>query len=250
MSGGGTPSPREPTRRPSRRPAPDEDLRRRAAEILPVVDCRLRRTYHTASLGNKDDPLDELVYIQLSIRTREGAYSDIYRMLHDRLHGDWAELISTPGEDVLEILRSGGMAEVKLARLRSQMARIQDEFGAVTLEPLRVLDDHAAESFLTSLPGVGPKAARCVLMYSLARNVFPVDSHCRRVLARLGFLPASIDRKAADDYLQELVPQGIRHSLHVNLVHHGRALCVPMNPRCAECPLLDLCPTGLARQLK
>src|SRR5690606_32237692 len=117
-------------------------------------------------------------------------------------------------------------------------------FGGVTLEPLKSLTDEDAETFLRSLPGVGPKAARCVLMYSLGRDVFPVDSHCRRVLARLGFVPKKVDRKAANDFLQALVPREIRYNLHVNLVHHGRAVCLPSLPNCGHCPLADLCPTG------
>jgi endonuclease III len=223
---------------------PDSGLVALAAEILPAIDRRLRLTYHTAPLGNKLDPLDELIYIQLSIRTREGTYADIYKDLHHRVNGDWEELLRIPGAEVLAILRVGGMAEVKLARLRGQIERIREVFGRVTLDPLRAMSNVEAESFLRQLPGVGPKAARCVLMYSLDRQVFPVDSHCRRILARLGFLPQAIDRKAADDYLEPLVPPEIRYSLHVNLVHHGRTLCLPITPHCDRCPLLGLCPTG------
>lgn len=226
---------------------PSLELRQRGSEVLPEVDRRLRKAYRTATLGNKPDPLDELIYIQLSIRTREGTYSDTFSALQRAVDGDWAELLRISEEAAMSHLRTGGMAAVKLDRLRAQIADIKKAFGAVTLDALRSFSDHDAESFLRSLPGVGPKAARCVLMYSLGRKVFPVDSHCRRVLDRLGFLPGNIDRKAANDFLQELVPRAIRHTLHVNLVHHGRALCVPLSPRCERCPILDLCPTGRLR---
>ncbi|HEX2092246.1 MAG TPA: hypothetical protein VHG28_07575 [Longimicrobiaceae bacterium] len=188
-----------------------------------------------------------MIYIQLSIRTREGAYADIYTELHRAVAGHWEELLKCPDDQLLEVLRRGGMADVKLRRLRAQLHTIRAAFGEVTLEPLRELATEAAEEFLVSLPGVGPKAARCVLMYSLGRAVFPVDSHCLRVLDRLGFVPSGMDRKKAHDFLQELVPPEIRFTLHVNLVHHGRLLCTPTNPDCDRCPLLDLCPTGLLR---
>lgn len=226
---------------------PTPDIVVFAADRLPAVDVRLQEEYGTADLGNKADPLDELVYIQLSIRTREGAYQNIYAALRHLVGGNWRRLIDVPDEEVLQALRAGGMAAVKLRRLREQILAIEARFGAATLDPLREMDDQAAEQFLTSLEGVGKKAARCVLLYSLHRDVFPVDSHCRRVLARLGFLPSEIDRKAADDYLQVLVPPSIRHTLHVNLVHHGRACCLPVQPLCARCPILDLCPTGQHR---
>jgi endonuclease III len=226
---------------------PDAALCQLAARTLPEVDARLRGAYGTAPLGNKADPLDELIFIQLSIRTREGAYSDVYNNLVEVVAGNWENLLVLPRKILISVLRPGGMAAVKLERLRSQIRQLQHAFGVATLEPLRSLETHEAEAFLLTLPGVGRKAARCVLMYSLDRDVFPVDSHCRRVLARLGFLSPDIDRKAADDFLQVLVPAPLRRTLHVNLVHHGRAVCLPANPRCGACPVLSLCPTGTSR---
>lgn len=226
---------------------PIDSLIQRAACVLPEVDLRLRSTYCTASLGNKADPLDELVYIQLSIRTREGAYSSVYNSIERLTGADWGQLLELPDAPLLESLRPGGMAELKLARLRAQIKEIGRRFGQVSLNPLREVEDAEAEAFLESLPGVGPKAARCVLLYSLGRKVFPVDSHCYRVLDRLGFVPAGIDRKQAHDFLQALVSEEHRYSLHVNLVHHGRAICIAASPRCAVCPLRDLCPTGAKR---
>lgn len=235
--------------RPSgeRRKIPSPELMTEAMHLLPVVDELLRQLYRTADLGNKKDPLDELVYIQLSIRTREGAYQSIYSALHSLTGGDWERLLVLPEQQILSALHGGGMAAVKLHRLRKQIEVICRAFGRATLDPLCKMKDGPAERFLTSLEGVGKKAARCVLLYSLGREVFPVDSHCRRVLARLGFLPDGIDRKAADDFLQALVPMPLRFTLHVNLVHHGRACCVPVRPKCTECVLLHLCPTGRSR---
>jgi endonuclease III len=238
---------RDRTRGVSSQREPSQELIAEAEAVLPLVDELLRRVYRTADLGNKRDPLDELVYIQLSIRTREGTYQNIYSALHDLTAGDWGRLAELPEAEILSTLRAGGMAAVKLHRLREQLATIRTAFGRATLEPLRHLDDATAERFLTSLEGVGKKAARCVLLYSLDRPVFPVDSHCRRILARLGFLPGVVDRKAADDYLQKLVQPPLRHTLHVNLVHHGRARCLPAQPRCADCVLLPYCPAGQGR---
>lgn len=217
---------------PARRSIPSRKLKARAEELLPIIERLLRGVYGTASLGNKADPLDELIFIQLSIRTREGSYTDTYKLLEQRVAGDWQELLHLPSSDVTKILRSGGMAEVKYRRLVGQVREIKQRFGRATLEPLHEMGDYEAEGILTALPGVGPKAARCVLLYSLDRDVFPVDGHCRRILDRLGFVPRKIDRKAAHDFLQDLVPSDLRHSLHVNLIHHGRAVCIPGTPRC------------------
>jgi endonuclease III len=212
--------------------------------LLREVDKRLRRLFRTAPLGNQEDPLDELVFIQLSIRTPEATYFDIFDELRERVSGDWERLLTEPETDFLPVLARGGMARVKLDRLKSQISAIIEAFGSATLDPLRSLSTAEAEEFLTALPGVGPKAARCVLLYSLHRRVFPVDSHCRRVMVRLGLLPRTLDRKAAHNVAQDLVPPAIRFSLHVNLVHHGREICRPSNPRCSSCPIVELCPLG------
>lgn len=244
------------SKRVKRKPlAPSKRLLQRAAEVLPEVERRLRQAYGAvpeghAPLGNKHNPLDELVYIQLSVRTRESAYQGTYPSIRRVVSGVWERLLSVPDDEALAALESGGMARVKLDRLRKQLAPLRDLFGRATLAPLRQMSTEDAEELLRSLPGVGPKVARCVLLYSLDREVFPVDSHCRRVLARLGFLPPKVDIKAAHDFLQALVPKGIRRSLHVNLIHHGRRICVPGTPDCGRCVLLSLCPTGKRTQTR
>ena len=217
---------------------PDEEDR------LREISQRLEEAYRTGPLGNKPDPLDELIYIQLSIRTREGAYSRTYEDLQQACGGDWRRLLELPEDALLTALEAGGMAGVKRKRLVDQLTAIIDEFGDATLAPLAEMKTEEAERFLTDLPGVGLKTARCVLLYSLGRPVFPVDSHCLRVLERLGFLPDGVDRKSAHDPLQQIVPVDIRHDLHVNLIHHGRSLCLPGIPRCRLCPVVALCPTG------
>jgi endonuclease III len=206
----------------------------------------LRRAYLTAPLGNKSNPLDELVYIQLSIRTREGAYQETYRALRRLVRGSWQRLASLPTTDVQSALTAGGMARMKHRRLLTTFELLSARFGRVTLSPLRRMSDSDAEGVLRSLPGVGPKVARCVLLYSLGRNVFPVDSHCYRVLGRLGLVPPGLGHRGSHDLLNALVPPRLRGRLHVNLVHHGRSVCLPTNPRCHGCVLRDICPMGRA----
>lgn len=232
--------------------APDRRLLSRARRELPVIARRLRRTYGRvpvghAPLGNKRNPLDELVYIQLSVRTREGTYQSVYRNLRRIVRGAWRRLPDVPETQVLTVLETGGMGALKLDRLRRTFHLLEERFGKVTLAPLRSISDEQVEATLRALPGIGPKVARCIMLYSLDREVFPVDSNCERVLRRIGLIPSSVDIKAAHDFAQALVPRAYRRELHVNLVHHGRAVCVPVRPRCGICPIQSCCDTGRAR---
>ena len=226
---------------------PDRGLRKRAGPFLRRVDAILRAAHKTAPLGNKRNPLDELMFIQMTVRTRNGFSAEIYKRIRREIDGKWERLLHMPVMKLQALLRPAGMAKVKAARLRGIISGIQQEFGSITLAPLASMTDEAAECFLRSLPGIGPKVARCVLLFSLGRTVFPVDTHCRRIIRRFGFLPAGIDDKKSQDFLQALVPRSIRHTLHVNLVHHGSKFCRPHPPLCGACPLSRFCPMGQTR---
>jgi endonuclease-3 len=123
-------------------------------------------------------------------------------------------------------------------------ARIVAGAGRPTLDFLRDWDDARVFDYLTSLPGISRKSALCIMMYSLGRAVFPVDTHVWRVARRLGWTaprPKPTDRHERD--LEAAVPRELRYSLHVNMVAHGCLVCLPYDPRCDRCVLADLCPS-------
>ena len=109
---------------------------------------------------------------------------------------------------------------------------------------MRDLPDDEARAELLSLPGVGPKTAAVVLSFSLGRDAMPVDTHVHRVAGRLGLVPPKTSAERADRLLHELVPDGLRTSLHVALIRLGREVCRAPIPRCRRCPLNDICPTA------
>lgn len=201
----------------------------------------------TTPLGNKRNPLDELVFIQLSVRTPEREYEAMYRALRKFVRGSWARLLAADEDAAVIVLHHGGMARVKVHRLTQTFVKLRNRFGRVTLAPLRYMSDDEAEAILLDLPGIGRKVARCIMLYSLDRNVFPVDTHCFRLLERLGFAIRGRTYRQSHDRLQARIPWRIRRALHVNLIRHGRAVCTPHHPKCPDCVLLSVCPTGHRR---
>lgn len=96
-------------------------------------------------------------------------------------------------------------------------------------------------AYLMSLPGIGPKTAACVALFSLRLPAFPVDTHVRRVAARLGLIPPGADLVAAHRALAEVVPPERRYPFHVHLISLGREICQARRPRCEVCPLAAFC---------
>lgn len=206
----------------------------------------LERTYGNPRLGNKKDPLDELIYIILSAKTTDTAFRRSYSRLHERFP-DWFEISRSRSGTVARLIRASGLSRKKERQIRGLLRQLS-VMGARTFRPhLRRLDDHEAERFLTSLPGVGLKTARCVLMYSLDRRVLPIDTHVDRVLSRLGFASGARLTERLQNEIQSRVPPELRYSLHVNLVAHGRSVCMAQRPACSECPIERLCPSSIVR---
>ena len=200
----------------------------------------------TPDLGNKKDPVDELVYIILSRKTREEAYQEAFQALKSRFRS-WDELLDADRDDVQELLRPSGLGDKKTASVFGALGKLKERFGTCTLEPVREWSDEELESFLCSLPELHRKSAYCIMMYAFGRAVFPVDTHVGRTLSRLGpyrelgLELRGLDHKQLQVALADLIPPVLRYSLHVNLLMHGREVCRAVKPLCGECSVRSFC---------
>ena len=93
---------------------------------------------------------------------------------------------------------------------------------------------------LTSYNGVGVKTASCVLLFSLGRNICPVDTHVHRTLNRIGIVKTNNPEKTFYEILDK-IPENTAHSFHTNLIRLGREICKPANPNCFICPVNKIC---------
>lgn len=205
----------------------------------------LRDAYRNPRHGNPKDPLDDLVYIILSTRTRDSSFTSTFQNLK-REFPDWNAVFPKSRSRIERLLVPGGLGKLKTRQVIAIIRNIRDEFGIATLAPLAKMTNSEAESFLTSLPGVGPKIAKCVLMYALNRRVLPVDVHVHRVASRLGFRTKKRP-DTSQQLIESAVPAELRYSFHVNAIAHGRKLCLNRNPKCAQCPISRWCQYDLRR---
>jgi endonuclease III len=185
--------------------------------------------------------IDEVIATVLSQHTSDLNSGRAFAQLKARFP-DWEQVLDAPAEQVADAIRSGGIADQKARRIKQILAAIQDREGRLDLSRLNDLDDTAVEDYLVSLPGVGPKTAACVLVFSMGRDAFPIDTHVYRIAVRLGWIPEGTSAEKAHRILGPAVPPGIRYDLHLALIEHGRKVCQAQQPRCAACVLLDQCP--------
>ncbi len=201
---------------------------------------RLEAHYGSPDLGNKADPLDELIYIALTRQTTDKAAQRTWLALTSR-YPSWEMLLDAPESEIAEVIVSGGFAQQKARWVKHTLRIIKERFGKLSLDSLRELDDAEAERFLCSLPGVNIKSAKCILMYSLNRQVLPVDTHVQRVSERLGLVERGLSSKQLHARLEDVVAPQWRFSFHVNAVVHGRTICRAVLPKCDVCLLKSSC---------
>lgn len=224
-------------------------VRRRTFPEVESVARILSGCYGDHSHGNKSNPLNELLFIMCSVQTNEVLYQSTYASLKAK-YPTFRQLAEATEDEIASVIAHGGLSRQKAQNICAILSRLEADFGAPTLSPLREMGDAECESYLISLPGVGKKTARCVMMYSLGRDVFPADSNCWRICRRLGWVRATRpDRSCSPrdmDRVQAGIPPNLRFSLHVNLVSHGRAYCFSSNPLCDSCCIREFCKTGRA----
>ena len=202
----------------------------------------LAREYGPLSPPRRLGPLDELVLSVLSQNTSDKNSHPAFQALRQAFPS-WEDLVQASEAQIARAIRPGGLHQIKARRLKAILREILQRRGKLELDFLRGLSLEEGREWLRSLPGVGPKTAAVVLLFSLGLPALPVDTHVHRVSLRLGLIPAGTSREKAHQLLEALVqPQDI-YPFHVYLLEHGRALCRARQPRCPRCPLNQLCPS-------
>lgn len=186
------------------------------------------------------DPLDDLIETILSQNTTAANTRRAFAALRAAFP-TWEAVLAAPREAVEDAIRPAGLAKTRSGRIQRLLASVLRERGALNLDHLRGMPNEEAERELLKYEGVGPKTANCVLLFSMDRDVFPIDVHIQRILLRLGITPPGMSVEQAHAYVLPLVPPRRHLALHLNLIALGRETCRPTRPLCEECVLRDYC---------
>jgi endonuclease-3 len=161
--------------------------------------------------------------------------------LPDGVPPDWALVDAAPLEELVEVIRPGGLPNGKARGIKAALRAIHDARGDYSLEFLGAMSAIEARNWLTAINGVGVKTASVVLLFSFGLPLMPVDRHVERVARRVGLIPAKVTAEQSHDYFLAMLQPDEMHEAHVNLIQHGRAVCHAQRPAHELCPLIERC---------
>jgi endonuclease-3 len=216
----------------------DNELRRKVERVYEL----LVGAYGIPAWEPDGDALGGLIATVLSQHTSDVNSARAYAQLVATFP-TWEAVRDAPVFAVAEAVRQGGLAQVKAERIQQILRELTRQLGGapLSLDAVACMPLEEAQAYLQSLPGVGPKTAACVLLFSLGQPAFPVDTHVWRVSRRLGLISVKMSADTAHSALLELIPAAWRHTMHVDLIRHGRTICTAQRPKCSQCPLHAVC---------
>jgi endonuclease III len=204
----------------------------------------LEHEYGSCQWQSDRDPIDVLIGTILSQNTSDANSERAFASLKASFDS-WEAVASAPAEHIARVIKSGGLHQIKAARIKQVLEQIKKEQGRISLDSLKSMSMTEAENYLMRLPGVGHKTASCVLLFSLGKPSLPVDTHIFRVAKRLGLIDSKVSIEKAPGLLQEHIPPSKVYQFHIHMIEHGRRICHARQPRCHRCILRGICPSSL-----
>lgn len=214
------------------------DERIRADQILKTLAKNFQLPQWTQA---KREPFQTLIRTVLSQATNDRNRDHAYQNLSKKYEIAPDTLARASAREIEEAIRVGGLYRNKSRKIKELSKMIIESFGGsldfVHSEPLE-----RARSMLMSIPGVGPKTADVVLLFSAGKPTVPVDTHVNRVSRRLGLAPLKGNYEDIRKSLQTLYQPRDYLAIHLLLISLGREYCRARSPLHKPCSVRTLCP--------
>lgn len=199
---------------------------------LEIID-RLKKEYPDADCTlDYNGAWKLLVSVRLAAQCTDARVNVVVKDLYEKFP-DVNALAEAPVEEIEAIVRPCGLGHSKAKDISACMKMLRDQFDG------RVPDSFDA---LLSLPGVGRKSANLIMGDVFGKPAIVTDTHCIRLVNRMGLVDGIKEPKKVEMALWKLVPPQEGSDFCHRLVYHGRDICTARTkPHCDRCCLADIC---------
>ncbi len=199
---------------------------------LEIIE-RLKKEYPDADCTlDYDQAWKLLVSVRLAAQCTDARVNVVVEGLYEK-YPDVDSLADAPVEEIEKIVKPCGLGHSKARDISGCMKILRDQYGG------KVPDDFDA---LLKLPGVGRKSANLIMGDVFGKPAIVTDTHCIRLVNRMGLVDKIKDPKKVEMALWNLVPPEEGNNFCHRLVNHGRDVCTARTkPYCDRCCLKDIC---------
>lgn len=173
-----------------------------------------------------------LVSVRLAAQCTDARVNVVVQDLY-KVYPDVAALAAADVDKIEEIIRPCGLGHSKARDISACMKMLQEKY-----------DGKVPDNFneLLALPGVGRKSANLIMGDVFGKPAIVTDTHCIRLVNRMGLVDHIKDPKKVEMELWKLIPPKEGNQFCHRLVEHGRAVCTARTkPYCDKCCLKDIC---------
>ena len=189
-----------------------------------------RSTTTLNSMRGNSSPFEILISCLLSLRTRDEITDVVSRDLF-KIANTPRKILKLPMAKLKKIIFKTGHFNKKAETLKSVSRELIKKFNG---KIPRSYDE------LISIKGVGPKTANIVLAFAFGKLVLPIDINCHRIPNRLGWIKTKTPEETEIE-LMKILPKKYWKDFNSAFVQFGRETCLPVSPKCSECPVNKYC---------
>jgi len=220
------------------------------AKLIPVLEERYGPKWWPVQYPEEisRDPFKNLILTVLSQNTSEANCIRAYKGLAAKFEVKPEVLVRAREAEIREAIRSGGLYNVKAKRIKELSKAVLEKFGGNTASILSLPKKEARKRFM-ELPGIGPKTADVLLASRHGYGqVFVVDTHMDRIAKRLGLVKPDAKYEEIQVALKNFIPWDKGERVGGLFWLLAKYTCRAQNPKCYECPIIDICDYGRRKQ--
>ena len=199
-------------------------------ELTLAIIKRLKKEYPDAGCTlDYNQAWKLLVSVRLAAQCTDARVNVVVQDLYAR-YPDVAALAAADVEEIEQIVRPCGLGRSKARDISACMKILKEKYGGKVPEDFE------------KLPGVGRKSANLIMGDVFGKPAIVTDTHCIRLVNRMGLVDGIKEPKKVEMVLWKLVPPEEGSDFCHRLVYHGRDICTARTkPFCDKCCINDIC---------